>query len=177
LGNKEKPGFSQKPGLLNKAPCLFLHQDQCTIYPVRPVRCRAQNSPDAELCRQNYAGQRKTMPLLSEPALLYKSLRMGLRLGLRDAGIQSEPLRLTETVRLALDTPDIWTQWFEDKKVFTDVVYSEPDDESRLIGQFMHQSQHLVWAERETMQRVILTCLNAPGTWARYGVNGITSPV
>jgi hypothetical protein len=156
----------------DKAPCLFLDRDRCTIYAVRPMRCRAQTSPDAELCRQNYLGQRKTMPLLSEPALLYKSLRMGLRLGLRDAGVQSAPLRLTETIRLALDLPDVWGQWFEGSEPFADLFYPEPADESRLIAQFMRQNRGQLWAARETMQPVISACLNAPGRWARSVADG-----
>lgn len=35
------------------------------------MRCRAQNSPDVEACRRNYLGQRETIPLFSEMALLY----------------------------------------------------------------------------------------------------------
>ena len=173
LQDEEKPGLSQKPGFSDKAPCLFLHKDRCTIYPVRPMRCRAQNSPDAELCRQNYTGQRATMPLLSEPALLYKSLQMGLRVGLRDVGMQSAPLRLTKAIRLALEMPTIWEQWFEKENVFADALYPEPVDESRLIDEFMRTSRSQVWAERETMQRVVLTCLNAPGTWARYALDDV----
>ena len=100
---------------------------------------------------------------------------MGLRLGWRDVGIQSAPLRLTETIRLALETPDIWTRWLAGEDVFVDVVYPEPADESHLIAQFMRQYRRQVWVERETMQRVISTCLNAPGTWARYTADGVKS--
>ena len=67
--------------------CPFLDQDRCLIYPVRPMRCRAHYSPDVELCRRNYLGQRKTTPVLSEPALLHQSLRMGMRLGLEEVGL------------------------------------------------------------------------------------------
>ena len=48
-------------------------------------------------------------------------------------------------------------------------------DVSRLITEFMRQNRRHVWAERETMQRVISTCLNAPGTWARYALDGAKS--
>ncbi len=154
------------------APCLFLHQERCTIYPVRPLRCRAQNSPDAALCEQNYRGRRATMPLLSEPALLYKSLQMGLRLGLQEVELGSAPLQMTPAIRLARSASGIFDRWLGGEAVFEAVVYPEAADEAQLIARFMRQNRVRLGVEQQAMQRVISMCVNAPGTWARYTVDG-----
>ncbi|MBN1933373.1 MAG: YkgJ family cysteine cluster protein [Anaerolineae bacterium] len=165
---EETAGFAEKPDVLTKTPCLFLRQDRCTVYPVRPLRCRAQTSPDAVLCEQNYRGRRETMPLLKEPALLYRSLQMGLRMGLRDLGVQDMPLRMTSAVRLAWDASPAWRRWLDGEAVFAPAVFPEPAEEAQTIAQFMRQNRVQLGVERETMQRIITACVNAPGTWARY---------
>lgn len=64
--NREAQSGIREHGPLGVGPCIH-----CLVYPVRPMRCRAQNSPDVEACRRNYLGQRETIPLFSEIALLY----------------------------------------------------------------------------------------------------------
>lgn len=146
----------------DKAACLFLQDKRCLVYAVRPLRCRAQTSPDAGLCRQSYLGQRQTMPLLKEPALLYHSLSVGLRLGLRDAGLQNTPLRLTPAIRLAWDASQAWIQWLNGASFFAQVIYPQDTQEETLIARFMRQNRARLAAEQQTMQQIIEMCLNAP---------------
>ena len=81
-----------------KPPCLFLSQSRCLIYPVRPMRCRAQHSPDRSACERHYLGQQATMPLIRDPALLFKSLQIGMRIGLHEAGLQNTRAHLQDTL-------------------------------------------------------------------------------
>lgn len=157
----------------DKAPCLFLREDRCMVYSVRPMRCRAQTSLDAVLCEQNYRGQRKTMPLLKEPALLYYSLSMGLRLGLRDVDVQDAPLRMRPAIRLALDAPQVWERWLAGQVVLDAVLYPEPAEGVQSMARFMERSRVHLGVERQMMQRIISMCLNAPGVWARYAIEGM----
>lgn len=157
-----------------RSPCLFLHQGRCLIYPVRPLRCRAQFSPDAEACRQSYLGRRETMPLLSEPALLYHSLRTGLRLGLREAGMYDAPLRLSAGVTLALKEPGVLARWLAERESALEAVrYPQAADEERLLRQFARQARRQAEAEKETMRQVIAMLLQRPGAWAAYSTNGV----
>ncbi len=144
----------------DKAACLFLQQDHCLIYPVRPMRCRAQTSPDATLCEQNYLGRRETMPLLKEPAMLYHSISTGLRMGLRDAGLQDAPLRLSPTIRLAIDAPQVWECWLSGEKLENSILYPETPEERAAITRFMRQNRVHLTAEQQTMHRIIDICLN-----------------
>jgi len=156
-----------------KLPCLFLAQDRCLIYPVRPMRCRAQNSPDAQACRRNYLGQRETMPLLSELALLYKSLRIGIRLALREAGLQSAPLALTGAVVIALEQPDAFDRWLNGEPVFEEVVLPHEADEERFLAQLARQAKHRVKTERRRLGKVTAIFLESPGTWALYSTHSV----
>lgn len=40
--------------LTTNIPCMFLQQNTCTIYPVRPFRCRHFHSTDAQACEASF---------------------------------------------------------------------------------------------------------------------------
>jgi len=156
-----------------KPPCLFLSQEHCTIYPVRPMRCRAQHSPDRAACRSHYLGQQATMPLLREPALLYKSLQIGLRLGLREVKLQNKRLALDGALRLALlEQPDALEQWVAGKTVWDAVALPEEADEGQLLDQFQGRARGEMHAEARRLIQVITTLVEQPGAWALYPSTG-----
>lgn len=154
-----------------RSPCLFLAQDQCLIYPVRPLRCRAQYSPDAEACRQNFLGQRDTIPLLNAPALLYESLRIGMRLGLKEVRLHSHSLAFEGALSIAWKEPDALERWFGGEPVFEDARLSEEGDEA-FIKTVARQCKSQISVERKRLQKVIASLLEEPGTWSqRSGLN------
>lgn len=157
----------------SRSPCLFLTQNRCLVYPVRPLRCRAQHSPDAEACRQSYLGHRDTIPLLSQPALLYESLQTGIRLGLRNLGLQNSRLKLTGAIAVALQEPESLTRWLTGASVFLEVESPIAGDEERLVTQFARQAKHQARNEGRQLQSVISTLLERPGEWASYTTSGI----
>jgi hypothetical protein len=156
-----------------KTPCLFLSHDRCLIYPVRPLRCRAQYSPDAEACELSYLGQRETMPLLGEPALLYKSIQIGIRLGLNQVGMQSSRLTLRKAIAIALREADAFERWLDGELVFEHNSFADETGEEHLVAQFARRAKHQVRAEGKRMQRAITVLLEQPGTWALYSTRGV----
>ncbi|HUT18291.1 MAG TPA: YkgJ family cysteine cluster protein, partial [Anaerolineae bacterium] len=155
-----------------KLPCLFLEQERCLVYLVRPLRCRAQHSPDAEACKQHYLAQRETMPLIAEPALLYKALQTGLQLGLRELRLQSERLRLLPAVEAALAYPQALDGWLRGEPVFAGVEYPDDTDEVRFLRRFARQAKQQVQSEKQQLQRLLGTFAEHPGAWAAYSLSG-----
>jgi hypothetical protein len=157
-----------------KLPCLFLDQERCLIYPVRPLRCRAQHSPDADACKQHHLGQRETMPLIAEPALLYKALQTGLQLGLRERRVQNVRLRLLPAVEAALARPQALDGWLRGEPVFAGIEYPDDTDEVRFLRRFARQAKQHVQSEKQQLQRLLDTFTAHPGAWAAYSLSGVS---
>jgi Fe-S-cluster containining protein len=45
-----------------KVPCFFLSNGRCSIYDVRPLRCRAFHSYSLDACRDAFAGNEPDLP-------------------------------------------------------------------------------------------------------------------
>jgi hypothetical protein len=156
-----------------KAPCLFLSDERCTIYPVRPMRCRAQHSPDVVACRQSYAGQRPTFPLLREPALLLKSIGTGIRLGLQQAGLEHTPLSATKAVRLALERPEALDRWLAGEPVFGEATYPGAEGEARNLARFALRARRELAFEETQLQPVLSVFGERAGAWYAYTRTGV----
>jgi Fe-S-cluster containining protein len=85
-----------------RVPCVLLGEDgRCTVYEVRPLRCRAFHSCDAGICRDAFAGASERAP--EESAELVRAcdaVELGYDRALEDAGFGSQAL-LLETALLA----------------------------------------------------------------------------
>jgi hypothetical protein len=158
------------PGHDPKTPCLFLHQERCLVYAVRPMRCRAQHSPDRDACRQSYLGTRETMPLLREPALLFKSIQTGMRLALRELGVQHTNLALTGAVRIALGEPGSLERWMSGQAVFAE--YPDDTGEEHALDRLARQAKRQLQSEARALQRVLSLLTEQPGAWAAYTTSG-----
>jgi hypothetical protein len=159
-----------------RIPCLLLQEDRCLAYPVRPMRCRAQYSPDVQACRDSTLGRRPTMPLLSEPALLFRSLQVGLRLGLRERGLQGAHLALRRALDITLTRPDTAESWLQGVPAFEEAVLPDDPDEERYLAQFARGAAQQVAIERTALAKVVRMFRESPGTWAAYSTRS-TEPI
>jgi hypothetical protein len=155
-----------------KAPCLLLSQECCIIYPVRPMRCRAQHSPDVVACRQSHAGQRPTFPLLREPALLFKSITTGIRLGMRDAGLEHTPLSMAKALQLALEQPQLLDRWLAGESVFGEAAFPGSRGEDRNLERFARRVRRELRSEQVQLQPVLSVFEERPGAWYAYTTTG-----
>jgi hypothetical protein len=157
-----------------KAPCLFLSGERCTIYRVRPMRCRAQHSPDVVACRESHAGQRPTFPLLREPALLFKSIATGIRLGLRDAGLEHAPLSMAKAMTLALEDARALERWLAGESVFREAAYPGVGREEKDLGRLARHARPELQSEQAPLQPVLSIFGERPGAWYAYTTSGLT---
>lgn len=50
----EQKGLNERQRLTANQSCAFLHQNKCSIYPVRPSECRKYHSTDVQVCIETY---------------------------------------------------------------------------------------------------------------------------
>jgi Fe-S-cluster containining protein len=100
-------------------PCPLLRDRRCSVYPVRPLTCRAMHSLNREGCAAELAtGSLAASSYYAHRHEIALSVSAGLREGCRAAGLQSGALNLA----LALD--DCFTQanpverWINGEEVF-----------------------------------------------------------
>ncbi len=109
-----------------RLPCALLVDGRCSIYPVRPLKCRGGNSTDADICRQNYEqAQDGLLPVYLPQLILADCIQSGLDAGLTASGLPSERLELTAALRIALEAPDAAERWWAGEPVFAPAKISE----------------------------------------------------
>jgi Fe-S-cluster containining protein len=124
--------------------CPLLRDERCSVYEVRPLSCRGCNSYDARACERHYFTGRGTLPIYNAQHEIHSSVLAGLVFGLRDAGLEAEPLELVAALRAALARPDLERRWLKGEaawngahfaealpEVYEDVVGGSVDGKSR----------------------------------------------
>lgn len=124
-------------------PCVFLGQGgTCSIYPVRPLVCRAMNSLDANQCRDNLRDPDQRAAFLEKghgpdallgPFRASHALSAGLQLAGSDVyGWDTRPLDLVAAMDELLQNPEAVQQWLEGRDVFGSAVGSDASGNAHL---------------------------------------------
>ncbi len=121
-----------------KTACAFLVDNRCSIYAVRPLRCRGVISRDADHCRHVMEHpddvfadrQRQTGPgpYPVEPARIMDAALTGLARASQEMGLGWDALELTAALRIALETPDIAERFVAGEPVFAAAHLPARDD-------------------------------------------------
>ena len=103
-----------------KEPCAFMIEGACSIYPIRPLRCRGLHSRDSAACSQamadpdaaaaSRAARTDSGPFVVESAKIMNAALKGLARACRDLGFAHETVELTTAVQIALTVPDAETK-------------------------------------------------------------------
>jgi Fe-S-cluster containining protein len=92
-------------------PCVFLDDDRCSIYPVRPFACRGMNSLDAGECETRLHDPEVRAAFVAngggrlfvEPIQAFRAVTAGLQLALKELfHLDMRPLELTAAIRIFL---------------------------------------------------------------------------
>jgi len=127
-----------------RIPCAFLADDgRCTIYSVRPLRCRAVYSRDAGHCRSTvenpdlYFGRRAQRsgpgPYPVEPREIVDAALAGFAHAEDAFGLPWRTLTLIAAVRILLEQPDAAERYLAGEPVFASALLPE-DEDSRPVG-------------------------------------------
>lgn len=94
-------------------PCIFLENHACTIYPVRPLICRAWHSTSREQCLAAFEAKDHRAEIDNTP---YRNYILGMvRAGLGDAldqmGHVGAPVEITRALKIVLESPEPLAAW------------------------------------------------------------------
>ncbi|HLO76183.1 MAG TPA: YkgJ family cysteine cluster protein [Magnetospirillum sp.] len=104
-------------------PCAFLKDGACSVYDVRPLKCRSLWHMDERHCMGKYAGLPAFGAVPSadfqlEPKMIYEGALKGLALPLIKAGRDCPGLELMPALRAVIDHADAAERWAAGEKVF-----------------------------------------------------------
>jgi hypothetical protein len=112
------------------------------------------------------------MPLVRDPALLFKSLQIGIRMGLREMGLQDNRLAMDGALRLALiEQPGALEQWLNGRSSLGTVALEESNEGDQL-QRLQEQPKREVRAEARRLSPVLASLLGKPGAWTLYPTTG-----
>jgi len=118
---KLKAGKDKKEiaAIRHKLPCPFLRAKKCSVYPVRPLLCRAMHSLNVDHCRQEIISPMSHFEFYSHRYEMVLSLIAGLDAGCRALGCQFRALDLARAVRDFLQAESPVEDWIQGKNVFS----------------------------------------------------------
>jgi Fe-S-cluster containining protein len=104
-------------------PCAFLKDGACSVYDVRPLKCRSLWHVDERHCMGKYAGLPAFGPAPSpdfqlEPKMIYEGALKGLALPLIKEGRDCPGIDLMPGLQAIIDRPDAADRWAAGEAVF-----------------------------------------------------------
>ncbi len=105
----------------DSTPCIFLKDDVCIIYPVRPLICRAWTSYSSQSCREAFlSGNHNAEIETSDSSNYVFSLARDAVKGVCHChGLESEPIELPKAMNTCLDFNDPFDHWLHKIPIFS----------------------------------------------------------
>jgi Fe-S-cluster containining protein len=111
-------GLNVAQRMAARVPCPLLENEQCSVYEVRPLSCRAAVSLDAGACQKSYEGTPTPVPL---PRVFLEALGesvRGLSATLARLGLPLRGYELNAALRVAIETKDAPARWAAGEDIF-----------------------------------------------------------
>ena len=106
-------------GMRAELPCPLLRDRRCSVYPIRPLVCRAMHGLDRERCAAELsAGSLAASTYYPHRHEIAVSVSAGLREGCRAAGLQSGPLNLAQALDDFFSQENPVERWINGEEVF-----------------------------------------------------------
>jgi Fe-S-cluster containining protein len=115
-----------------RLPCPLLIANECSVYPVRPLDCRAYNSLSAASCRDAFESYSDwDVPVDAEHQSFYKTVQAGLLQALAGSGRSTSLLELSAALRVILEVPFAILRWCAGENVFAAAELPPHDPEQQ----------------------------------------------
>jgi uncharacterized protein len=118
------PGTPEPPA---RRPCVFLVRGLCSIYEIRPARCRKAHSLDAQLCES----QAPQIPQHLERILQAEALIQGTTLAYEDQGLSAQGTELGAAMLRVLNDDAALQRWFDERAAHPDTAPQCPTAPTR----------------------------------------------
>jgi Fe-S-cluster containining protein len=125
-------GMSDEAWGAARVPCPLLVSNECSVYSVRPLDCRAYNSHSVAACRSAFESYAEwNVPVDAEHQSSYKSVQAGLLRALAGSGRPASLLELTAALRILLGDPNAAVRWCAGENVFAAAELAPDDPEQQ----------------------------------------------
>ena len=112
-------GQAESAARRREIPCPLLRNRTCSVYPVRPLTCRAMHGLDRERCAAELrTGSLAGSQYYAHPHEIAVSVSAGLREGCRVAGLQSGAFNLTRALNDFFTQGNPVERWIMGEEVF-----------------------------------------------------------
>lgn len=106
-------------------PCAFLKEGACSVYDIRPLKCRSLWHVDERHCMAKYAnlpsmGGPGNAAFQLEPKMIYEGALKGLALPLIKAGRDCPGIELMPGLQTVVNQPDAAERWWRGEAVFAE---------------------------------------------------------
>lgn len=110
----------ERINLWGKTPCIFLHDDTCSIYDVRPFICRAWHSLSADQCSVAFHTSDKDAEIDTTPFrnIILGAVRDGLSHACEAFNCETQPIELTSSIKIILNHPEPVLAWINGEPLF-----------------------------------------------------------
>ena len=107
-------------GIRRELPCPLLRAQRCSVYPARPLVCRAMHSLDAGHCESSlWAGDLASGAYYSQRQEMVLAIARGLLAGCLAMGCQSGTLDLAQALQDYFRRPDPRARWIKGDALFS----------------------------------------------------------
>jgi Fe-S-cluster containining protein len=139
-------GMSDEAWGAARVPCPLLVANECSVYSVRPLDCRAYNSRSVAACQDAFESYVDwDVPVDAQHQFSYKTVQAGLLQALAASGRPASLLELTTALRILLEDPNAAVRWCAGENVFA-AAELPPDDPE--------QQAFLPWTPSDSLRRV-----------------------
>ncbi|MBW2109063.1 MAG: YkgJ family cysteine cluster protein [Deltaproteobacteria bacterium] len=106
--------------VLHDTPCVFLKDDRCAVYPVRPLVCRAWHAMDRDACRTDFesAVPDPEVEGYTHRHYVYKTVARGLEAAVKEIGCQAGAYGMAGAMKTYFSHPAPETAWINGEPVF-----------------------------------------------------------
>ena len=112
-------GPAESAARRREIPCPLLRNRTCSVYPARPLVCRAMHGLDRERCmRELRTGSLAGSQYYAHRHEIALSVSAGLMEGCKAAGLQSGPLNLTRALHDFFTQESMVERWINGEEVF-----------------------------------------------------------
>lgn len=110
----------ERINLWGKTPCIFLQDDTCSIYNVRPLICRAWHSLSADQCSVAFHTSDKDAEIDTTPFrnIIIGAVRDGLSHACEAFDCETKPIELTSSIKIILNHPEPVEAWINGEDLF-----------------------------------------------------------
>jgi len=117
---REGRSVSERAEVLHETPCVFLEEDKCSVYEVRPLICRALHSLDREGCRAAVHAKHSKVAFVgySHRYYVFQAVRSAIRQTCDEMDCQTQEMTIARALADYFDHPEPSDAWIHGDEVF-----------------------------------------------------------